>query len=108
MFRPHPRSPLFPYTTLFRSCVTEPCWLAGMRWADAPPTLGVARSRVSSTREGDRPVIIAPGIWRLTLAWGGRHSPTLPLTGRIGQRHSITSPVRTACHTIRPPLLEHL
>src|SRR5262245_64731013 len=36
MIRPPPRSPLFPYTTLFRSCVRSPADLEGNRlaWLD--------------------------------------------------------------------------
>src|SRR3989442_4153315 len=33
-------------------CVTEPCWLAGMRWAGAARATKVARSQTSSAPRG--------------------------------------------------------
>src|SRR5256886_12818302 len=51
---------------------------------------------------------MAPGIWRLALAWGGRLSPSLRLPGSIGQRPSLPSPDRTAVPDLRTLLQDGL
>src|SRR5699024_11681515 len=54
LLRRPPRSTLFPYTTLFRSCWTRPRRCAGCA-ATSPPSAGTpSRSPVSANRRVDR------------------------------------------------------
>src|SRR5690348_17725973 len=98
MLRRPPPSPLFPYTTLFRSVLAK---LFGAAAARAGPAAATVPTAATTSRGADRHLLLPAGPRRLTRRSGGFRRSGLH-TGARSEEHTseLQSPVHLVCRLL--------